>query len=181
MSEKKPMPKCPYCGCEMHLDNNEYVVQACYNGDEEQKRYWYRCNNEKCNATSPLEKTAWKAYRTAMRRCDGEATNRVLTLGEAQYAYYNTEKPIPCELRWYLSALHQVAWIADAVTSYNELSKDMREVIENEKKVDDVDDLNGAYIQWRECLDWDNYGITWRCWLQKPSNREMRNTPWEGS
>lgn len=177
MSDNKQVPRCPYCGNEMRIRDNENVVMLCYNGDEAQRRYWYSCNNDDCKSNSPQRKSELSAYRAAMQL--NEEPNRVLTLGEAQNAVYKTDAPIPCELRWYLSAISQIAWIADAVTSYHELPKDMQEAIEREEKVKDVDDLNGAYIQWRENLDWKNYGTTWRCWLRKPSSRETRDTPWE--
>lgn len=167
--EMKTAPRCPYCGSDMRDENSVGCI--------DNPRYWYRCANARCGSISPAKSTRWNAYRTAMTR--HEMPNRVLTLGEAQNAYYHTDNPIPCELLYYQSACHQLAWIADAVTSYDELSKDMQEVIENEEKVKNVDDLNGAYIQWRECLDWENYGLTWRCWLRKPSRMEMRETPWE--
>lgn len=87
MSEKKPMPKCPYCGAKMHLEDNEYIVKECYNDDETKKRYWYGCRNKDCGGTSPSKKTKWTAYRTAMRRY--EAPNRVLTYEELK-AYKGT-------------------------------------------------------------------------------------------
>lgn len=34
MSEKKPMPKCPYCGAEMRLEDNEDVLFGLFSDEE---------------------------------------------------------------------------------------------------------------------------------------------------
>lgn len=80
MSEKKPMPKCPYCGWEMqHLF--DYPMNYC------DVRFY--CKH--CNAMAPstrgcqtnvkrVEEALEEAYEKAMRRY--EEPNRVLTLEE---------------------------------------------------------------------------------------------------
>lgn len=61
-------PKCPYCGAETRLNENNEGI------------YWYECRE--CNATGPTEKTPVEAFSAALHRAEPE--NRLLTLGEAQ-------------------------------------------------------------------------------------------------
>ena len=59
-------PKCPYCGAETHLNENNEGI------------YWYECRE--CNATGPTEKTPVEAFSAALHRAEPE--NHPLTLGE---------------------------------------------------------------------------------------------------
>lgn len=61
-------PKCPYCGAETRLNENNEGI------------YWYECRE--CNAKGPTEKTPVEAFSAALHRAEPE--NRLLTLGEAQ-------------------------------------------------------------------------------------------------
>ncbi len=73
MSEKKPMPKCPYCGAEMSLEDNEDVLFGVFS--DEEKMYWYQCNAPSCGIHSPANHTKEGAYKAAMKRY--EEPNRV--------------------------------------------------------------------------------------------------------
>ena len=57
-------PKCPYCGAETRLNENNEGI------------YWYECRE--CNATGPTEKTPVEAFSAASHRAEPE--NRPLTL-----------------------------------------------------------------------------------------------------
>ena len=59
-------PKCPYCGAETHLNENNEGI------------YWYECRE--CNATGPTEKTPVEAFSAALHRAEPEL--RPLTLEE---------------------------------------------------------------------------------------------------
>ena len=59
-------PKCPYCGAETHLNENNEGI------------YWYECRE--CNATGPTEKTSVEAFSAASHRAEPE--NHPLTLEE---------------------------------------------------------------------------------------------------
>ena len=59
-------PKCPYCGAETRLNENNEGI------------YWYECRE--CNATGPTEKTHVEAFSAALHRAEPE--NRPLTLEE---------------------------------------------------------------------------------------------------
>ena len=61
-------PKCPYCGAETRLNENNEGI------------YWYECRE--CNATGPTEKTPVEAFSAALHRAEPE--NHSLTLGEVQ-------------------------------------------------------------------------------------------------
>lgn len=80
MSEKKPMPKCPYCGGEMQ-HQFDYPMSYC-----DVRFYCKHCNAMSPSArgcqtsTESVEKALEEAYEKAMRRY--EEPNRVLTLEE---------------------------------------------------------------------------------------------------
>ena len=59
-------PKCPYCGAETRLNENNEGI------------YWYECRE--CNATGPTEKTPVEAFFTALHRAEPEM--QPLTLEE---------------------------------------------------------------------------------------------------
>ena len=59
-------PKCPYCGAETRLNENNEGI------------YWYEC--WECNATGPTEKTPVEAFSAALHRAEAEM--RPLTLEE---------------------------------------------------------------------------------------------------
>lgn len=59
-------PKCPYCGAETRLNENNEGI------------YWYECRE--CNAKGPTEKTPVEAFSAALHRAEPEM--RPLTLEE---------------------------------------------------------------------------------------------------
>ena len=59
-------PKCPYCGAETRLNENNKGI------------YWYECRE--CNATGPTEKTPVEAFSASLHRA--EPKMRPLTLDE---------------------------------------------------------------------------------------------------
>ena len=59
-------PKCPYCGAETSLNENNKGI------------YWYECLE--CNATGPTEKKPMEAFSAALHRAEPEM--RPLTLDE---------------------------------------------------------------------------------------------------
>lgn len=67
MTDHNPLPRCPYCGEPMDLEDNSESV------------YWYECY--KCGATTPTEEAEQAAYEAAMNRW--QEPNRVLTMEEA--------------------------------------------------------------------------------------------------
>ena len=112
MSEKKPMPKCPYCGAEMSLEDNEDVLFGVFS--DEEKMYWYQCNAPSCGIHSPANHTKAGAYKAAMKRY--EEPNRVLTLDELQtyigYAWYEGDH------KWYHSSFDYPVWIENGKYNY---------------------------------------------------------------
>lgn len=59
-------PKCPYCGAETRLNENNEGI------------YWYECRE--CNAKGPTENTPVEAFSAALHRAEPET--RPLTLEE---------------------------------------------------------------------------------------------------
>lgn len=146
MSEKKLMPKCPYCGWEMQ-HQFDYPMSYC-----DVRFYCKHCNAMSPSArgcqtsTESVEKALEEAYKAAMKRY--EEPNRVLTLEELKH--YNGF--IWCESRD--GEVFEPGWVED------------------------------MYAYGRECetINLCNENIDWskgRCWLRKPTEQEMENTPWE--
>lgn len=68
-------PKCPYCGAETSLNENNEGI------------YWYECRE--CNATGPTEKTPVEAFSAALHRAEPEM--RPLTLNEIYAKIYDED------------------------------------------------------------------------------------------
>ena len=58
-------PKCPYCGAETHLNENNEGI------------YWYEC--WECHATGPTEKTPVEAFSAALHRAEPDASYQQLS------------------------------------------------------------------------------------------------------
>ena len=156
MSEKKPMPKCPYCGWEMqHLF--DYPMNYC------DVRFY--CKH--CNAMSPsargcqtsaksVEEALEEAYEKAMKRY--EEPNRVLTLEEVM-ADADAEN---WALEWIEKKNHIYQCCPLDVTAESIIFVAV-----------DMGIKDGIYMKKSE------YGVTWRCWRRKPTKNERENTPWE--
>lgn len=64
--ENNPAPRCPYCGAEMNLEDNEDVLFGLF--ADEEKMYWYQCNTPSCGIHSPANHTKEGAYKAATKR-----------------------------------------------------------------------------------------------------------------
>lgn len=71
-------PKCPYCGAETCLNENNEGI------------YWYECRE--CNATGPTEKTREAALSATLHRAEPE--NHPLTLEEIIAKLENKEPDV---------------------------------------------------------------------------------------
>ena len=164
MSEKKPMPKCPYCGGKMNLEDNEDVLFGLFG---EEKMYWYQCNTPSCGIHSPANHTKAGAYKAAMVRY--EEPNRVLTLDEVlEIARQNKD------------GYNHVCWLEKV---------DVRCIstpgflggygIHSEIYVNF--EFYEVVTEYPDCVPAEEYGKTWRCWMRNPTAQEMSDTPWEES
>lgn len=112
MPDNKKAPRCPYCGAEMNLEDNEDVLFGLF--ADEEKMYWYQCNTPLCGIHSPTNHTKVGAYRAAMSRW--QEPNRVLTLDELQtyigYAWYEGDH------KWYHSSFDYPVWIENGKYNY---------------------------------------------------------------
>lgn len=163
MSEKKPMPKCPYCGAEMSLEDNEDVLFGVFS--DEEKMYWYQCNAPSCGIHSPANHTKAGAYKAAMKRY--EEPNRVLTLDEVlEIARQNED------------GYNHVCWLEEKIVYLISLPG----ILEGRASRDGVYvnfDFNEILIKKPVFVKAEEYGKTWRCWLRNPTEQEMRDTPWK--
>lgn len=112
MLDNKKAPRCPYCGAEMRLEDNEDVLFGIFS--DEEKMYWYQCNAPSCGIHSPANHTKAGAYKATMKRY--EEPNRVLTLEELQtyigYAWYEGDH------KWYHSSFDYPVWIENGKYNY---------------------------------------------------------------
>lgn len=113
--------------------------------------HFFRC--PKCRAVAPDKDTEAEAYAAAMQRW--QEPNRMLTLDE-------------------IKGLRAV-WVEDisrgiapAIVSPNDTKKYSCVVADYDAPDDNV---------W---FDNAEYGKHWRCWLRKPTQKEMEAVPWEG-
>ena len=154
MSERKNLPRCPWCGAEMTLEDNEDVLFGLF--ADEEKMYWYSCDAASCGIHSPARKTKAGAYKAAMARW--QEPNRVLTLDEVTADAEKEDWSFIWIERKYDEkyALQYCAWYATSTWVILVLPA-------NEKKIYELK---------------SDYGKTWRCWLRKPTLEEMAETPW---
>lgn len=181
MSEKKPMPQCPYCGAEMRIEKPLFVSKYEEIPLDAKAGWCSQATCGECGAASPFvsgmetEKDVYEVVReTAMIRY--KTLNRVLTRKEVEDAFFKTKEPICCEIMW--CGTKKITWITDAVVPYRELPRHMQYAIEDDEE--EVDEVHGFYIMERQEPKWKEYGKTWRCWLRKPTLEEMAETPWGG-
>lgn len=154
--ENNPAPRCPYCGAEMILEDNEDVLFGLF--ADEEKMYWYQCNTPSCGIQSPANHTKEGAYKAAMKR--RQEPNRVLTLEEICTA--------------------EVCWTETPRASLEACRIVMREYTSfpEGKPAKSFDFYStGETVPW--CYRPEEYGVSVRCWLRKPTPEEMANTPWE--
>lgn len=152
-------PKCPYCGDRMK------IRVSLITPDWGLLSAQYKCMT--CESTSPRiefsggtsnEKIIERLQAAAMRRA--EPKNRVLTLEEVE-AYceggadaaplWYEDKDNGDVSRWMVIDLPELAFGSTATV----------------KRL-----LNSQFFE-------PAYGENWRCWLRKPTNEEMEETPWE--
>lgn len=116
--------------------------------------YWYECY--KCGATTPQEGAEQAAYEAAMQRW--QEPNHPLTLEEAkEQRGVWVEKHLcgPVPVIFYVDAFpHQSVFVGVFGVGENE------------------------YFDNNVWYDNEDYGVEWRCWLRKPTDKEMATTPW---
>ena len=155
-NEKKQAPRCPYCGAEMTLENNEDVLFGSFT--DEEKMYWYQCNAPSCGIHSPACHTEAGAYKAAMKR--HEEPNRVLTLEEVlKIANENNN--------W----RNHVCWL-ERNSNYPICPGC-------------IDALEDGYLTFYEVASEEfdrytakEYGIEWRCWLRMTTKEECEAVEW---
>lgn len=154
-TDNKKAPRCPYCGAEMSLENNEDVLFGLF--ADEERMYWYQCNAPLCGIHSPARHTEADAYKAAIARW--QEPNRVLTLEEViADANADSWKFEWVERKGEKDIIHQTCPFS----------------VNTERTIFASPGDKRIYRG-----DNSNYGETWRSWLRKPTPEEMANTPWE--
>lgn len=162
-------PKCPYCGDGMK------IRVSLITPDWGLLSAQYKCMT--CESTSPRiefsggtsnEKIIERLQAAAMRRA--EPKNRVLTLEEVKNAEMDTFHNV---MHWL-----ELKQPEDSEIRYGVLGASM--FLFDEKIDDDLDVIFTAAGMGEECrMKQKEYCKYWRCWLRKPTPKEMEETPWE--
>lgn len=165
-NKKEKFPRCPYCGGEMTLENNEDVLFGIFM--DEEKMYWYQCNAPSCGIHSPACHTKAGAYKAAMKRY--EAPNRVLTLEEVREIAIGNGTYTDGDVCWF----EQKKWKGGEWASIHD-----RLVYEYPDETRETFDWLVIGSEDFESIEASEYGKTWRCWLRHPTKQERAETPWE--
>lgn len=152
MADNNPLPRCLYCGGEMYEAGNStyrwYMCPRCLSGSPRKIINKTEYPTERLAVIAALQ----KARKAAMQRW--QEPNRVLTLKEA------TEQ--------------RAVWIEDVYCGiapaivFDYVSKHYSIIVADFNDHDD----NKVWFKKTQ------YGKHWRCWLRKPTNKEMATTPW---
>ena len=153
MPDNKQSPRCPYCGAEMTLEDNEDVLFWIFG---EEKMYWYQCNTPSCGIHSPACHTKAGAYKAAMKR--HEEPNRVLTL-------YNI-----CSKECFVERHGEACDIEECLVAVEEVINDEGKT---EKK---IKVYTKSWDVWNYPMD--EYLRGFRCWLRKPTENERKAAKW---
>ena len=165
MSKFKEVPRCPYCGGEMRIEKPIFADKFDASLVNAKAGWCTQATCNECGAASPFisgmetEKDAYEVAREkTMRRW--QEPNRVLTLEEICTA--------------------EVCWTETPRASLEACRIVMREYTSfpEGKPVKSFDFYStGETVPW--CYRPEEYGVSVRCWLRKPTPEEMANTPWE--
>lgn len=149
MSNEKRPVICPYCGGEMRHKTVEFQHVLFH---------FFKCEWGVCGGgTSPKRLTLEKAYKAATARW--QEPNRVLTLEEViADANADSWKFEWVELKGEKDIIHQTCPF----------------IVNTERTIFASPGDKRVYRG-----DNSNYGVTWRCWLRKPTAVDLAGTPWE--
>ena len=163
-NEKKQAPRCPYCGAEMTLEDNEDVLFGLF--ADEEKMYWYQCNTPSCGIHSPAHHTKVGAYRAAVTRW--QEPNKVLTLEEVLKI-----------VRQNADGYNHICWLEKVDVRCISIPGFLGGYgIHSEIYVNF--DFYEVVTEYPDCVPREGYGKTWRCGMRNPTAQEMAETPWEG-
>ena len=142
-------PKCPYCGAETRLNENNEGI------------YWYECRE--CNATGPTEKTPVEAFSAALHRAEPE--NHPLTLDEVLELGKDEDSIVYIESRRF----GRRGWCQPCDIIFDSSAEGQKNEIHFYEPGNELPDF------WPEA----EYGKTWRCWPRKPTLEQMAAEKWE--
>lgn len=141
---------CPEFGCSAFADQTMT--------DEEQDELLFDCVFDNCPVATVYQALCgYEHLRDRLRKHEDAMTNRVLTLAEAQKK---------CQ--------------EDRITWYEPFRNESHAYPVYVAPIDPSDNLVDIYAFFTDTRkEADLYGKTWRCWLRKPTPKEMEATPWE--
>lgn len=142
---------CPEFGC------SELANQTMT--DEEKDELLFDCVFDNCPvATVYAALSGYGHLRDRLRKHEDAMTNRVMTLAEAQ------KKCQEDRITWYEPFRHESPIVFPVYVA----------------PIDPTDGLVNIYAFFASTeKEVELYGKTWRCWLKKPTPKEMEATPWE--
>lgn len=142
-------------------DNNP-LPRCLYCGGEMTHRYvcgdnFYLCDT--CHSSSPEKIAKEDAYTAAMQRW--QEPNRVLTMDEIIDMVFDAVGGVPVWIEHINDTEQKLAW---RFSGWQVVRGAERCVL-----------IFGT----GHSVDTENINKTWRCWLRKPTDKEMATTPWE--
>lgn len=154
MADHKPLPRCPYCGGEMEIDTFENYLGWC--GQAVCKA---------CKSRGVLKRYYMQqgeaeraAYEAAMQRY--VEPNRVLTLEEIIDKVFDAISGVPVWVEHINDTGQKLAWKLSGWQVVRGAERCVL-IFETEYRVNTR-----------------NINKTWRCWLRKPTQKEMATMPW---
>lgn len=159
MTDHNPLPRCPYCGGEMHEAGNStyrwYMCPHCLSGSPRKIINKTEYPTERLAVIAALQ----KARKAAMNRC--QEPNRVLTIEEVADA---------CDLNNEMVLL----WVEFNCNGVCTLAYQYCTIDETISSVC----MLRPYAEVKTDFSKMEYRKKWRCWFRKPTAEEMATTPW---
>lgn len=186
MSNYHLVPKCPFCGVKMDFIDTNVSFNDC---DVNWKQCWYRC--PRCLIPSPMCATEPDAYIAATKR--KRESNHVLSISELlNIASKNfngllaldQEDVVWLELRDHQS---KPLWIErrDSLDSEGYIKIKNWGIIRPSSEAEERKPFPQIYTwvlghpEIGEAFYAFRYNMHWRCWLREPTEKELKETPWE--
>lgn len=160
---------CPKFGCP------EFADQTMTS--EEQDELLSDCVFDSCPAATVYAAlSGYSHLRDRLRKHEDAMTNRVLTLQEVRNAEADTFGTV---MHWLELQFEPYKYEGEEITcAVFAASMVFEDESEDDHKTDVLYSSAGLPDDY---LLQNEYGKKWRCWLKKPTQKEMEETPWGGS
>lgn len=157
--QDKPTPRCPYCGEEMRengsISHRWYMCPYCLSAGPRKIIDMTGYPNEELAVVDATQ----KAREAAMKHW--QEPNRVLTLEEIISKVSDASSGVPVWVEHINDTGQKLAWKLSGW-----------QVVRDAERCVLIFEIGYS-------VDTRNINKTWRCWLRKPTQEEMKAIPWE--